>query len=148
MRPNYGPMDPMMYYPMPPQGMRPMAPGMMQPYMVPSPMIPMQQAPPQVQDSLPTEKEPLGEILYPIIEQMDSANAAKSTGMLLEMEVEQIQKCIRVREELAKWVSEAIKVMKAMIICCIDTRCRHAELNLTKFSNSMITLHFVTSCAI
>lgn len=60
---------------------------------------------------LPTDKEQLGEYLYPLVEAKDAQNAAKITGMLLEMEVDQIHNIIRNQVQLDKWISEALKIL-------------------------------------
>ena len=113
--------------PYPPIGMQPypypyampgMHPQMMMPptgpipgYM-PYPSVPTQEAVavPQ-QQPLSNDKEQLGEYLYALVEKKDSKNAAKITGMLLEMEVEQIHEIIRSPNQLDKWISEALKVL-------------------------------------
>ena len=61
--------------------------------------------------SLPNEKDQLGEILYALVEKKNSANASKITGMLLEMEVDQIQSIIKDQSQLDKWIDEALKVI-------------------------------------
>ena len=105
-----------------------MTPQMMQ--QGPMPMPPMQQMPPMhamppymqqpmpaqllvrpVEQPLPTDKEQLGEHLYPMVEAKDPRNAAKITGMLLEMEIEQIHNIIKNPDQLNKWISEAMKVL-------------------------------------
>jgi len=111
MRPSYP-----MYYPMGPQympnmgGMRPpMAPG----YAPMGSMPPMTgMRPPQAQPrpNLVTDKEQLGEMLYPLVCAINEPNASKITGMLLELEVEQIHKFLMDSTELRKWVDEAYKV--------------------------------------
>ncbi len=103
-------MPPMMY---PPQAMPgvPVPPPYIQPYQV-QPMAPMP-APVEQAQPLPNDKEQLGEQLYPLVEQKDSKNAAKITGMLLEMEVDQIHNIIRNPAQLDKWISEALKVLNS-----------------------------------
>ena len=59
-----------------------------------------------------TDKEELGNILYSKIEQMDSENAAKITGMLLEMELDHIRQSIKFPDYLGKWVAEARQVLE------------------------------------
>jgi len=84
------------------------------PMPVPSPQyaMPMPQAQPAapVRD-LPNDKETLGEYLYPLVEQRQPQNAAKITGMLLEMEIEQIHNIIRDQSQLDKWINEALRVL-------------------------------------
>ncbi len=74
------------------------------------PVAAVQTVPAATPTQLPTNKEQLGELLYPQVNAMDEQNASKITGMLLEMEVEQIQKCILDSAELHRWVEEAVKV--------------------------------------
>ena len=108
MRPSY-PMYygmPQQYYPMRPMMMPPMA----QPpqYSVP----PVQAPPPQVAPpALPNDKEQLGEILYPLVNAINETHASKITGMLLELDIEQIHKLVTDTAELRKWVDEAFKVL-------------------------------------
>lgn len=106
MRPSY-PIDPFAPYSMPY-----MAPPMMQPmHPPPRPQPAYMQPPPQLPPSdLPTDKDALGEQLYAKIEAVNPGNAAKITGMLLEMEVAQIQAMLRDQTQLDKWITEALKV--------------------------------------
>ena len=108
------------YPQMPPMG--PMGPGMpsmgpgMPPFAgpMPGPMpvpVPSQEPIPTEAGPLPTDKELLGERLYPMVEKEDAKNAAKVTGMLLEMEVEQIHNMIRDPGQLHRWIAEARKVL-------------------------------------
>ncbi len=46
-----------------------------------------------------------------MVESKDKQNAAKITGMLLEMEIEQIHNIIKDPAQLDKWISEALKVL-------------------------------------
>ena len=106
-------MPPMMIPMMPPmpQGMMPQMPPQIQPaqYQIPSTMPAPAEAPVR---ELPNDKDQLGEYLYPLVEMKNPGNAAKITGMLLEMEIDQIQNLIRNPAQLDKWISEAMKVMK------------------------------------
>ena len=82
---------------------------------VPAPAMPPQQiVPPTMmpypQTGLPNDKDQLGEILYTLVEKKNSANASKITGMLLEMEIDQIQSIIKDSSQLDKWIDEAMKV--------------------------------------
>jgi len=108
MYPPYG-MPPMMYPGMPgmphPMGSAPMPSA---PYIYPNNM-PAQRV--EQPAPLPNDKEALGEQLYALVEQKDKENAAKITGMLLEMEVDQIHNIIRNPQQLDKWISEALKVL-------------------------------------
>ena len=88
---------------MPVQGPMVPPPG----YPMPAP-LPPQPAP--IRD-LPNDKEALGEYLYPLVEQRQPVNAAKITGMLLEMELEQIHNIIRDQAQLDKWIGEALRVL-------------------------------------
>ena len=72
---------------------------------------PMPMPVPAPEMSLPNDKEQLGEHLYPLVEARNPDNAAKITGMLLEMEIDQIQAMIRNQTQLDKWISEAMKVL-------------------------------------
>lgn len=97
-----GPMGPMM---------GPMGPmGQMPPYMPPHPMPASERPMTAPQLDLPNDKEQLGERLYPMVEMKNPTNASKITGMLLEMEVEQIQNIIRDPSQLDRWIAEAMKV--------------------------------------
>jgi len=102
---------PMPGYPgVPPMPMGPM-PGMPYPPNVPGPMPQPHPEPMPAQQPLPTDKEQLGERLYPMVERIDANNAAKITGMLLEMEIDQIHNIIRDPTQLDKWIQEAKKVL-------------------------------------
>ncbi|MDR3736452.1 MAG: hypothetical protein P4L10_13065 [Acidobacteriaceae bacterium] len=110
MHPGMGPMPGMPQQMLPP-GAAPMVPGgpmppYMQPYAAPAPQAPVRPA-----QQLPTDKEQLGEYLYPLVEAKDAKNAAKITGMLLEMEVDQIHNIISDQGQLDKWITEALKVL-------------------------------------
>lgn len=59
-----------------------------------------------------SDKEELGNILYSRIEIIDSENAAKITGMLLEMELDHIRQAIKFPNYLEKWVAEAKQVLE------------------------------------
>ena len=87
---------------MPHMGMPPMQ-GMM-----PAPMQGPQERPPMLE--LPADKDLLGEYLFPLVEKENPQNASKITGMLLEMEVDQIHSIIRDPGQLNKWMAEALKV--------------------------------------
>jgi polyadenylate-binding protein len=100
MMPQMGPMGPMM---------GPM--GQMPPYMPPHGMMPQESPAIAPILDLPNDKELLGERLYPLVERKNPTNASKITGMLLEMEIEQIQNIIRDPSQLDKWISEAMKVI-------------------------------------
>lgn len=55
----------------------------------------------------------LGETLYPMIEAMEPSNAAKITGMLLEMDQSEVLHLIESPDSLSAKVAEAISVLKA-----------------------------------
>ena len=55
----------------------------------------------------------LGEALYPLIESKDAANAAKITGMLLEMDQSEVLHLIESPDALTSKVQEALAVLKA-----------------------------------
>ena len=96
---------------MPPMGQMPMGQPMPL-YQTPvPPSVPMEAVRPE--QGLPQDKEQLGEYLYPLVESKDQKNAAKITGMLLEMEIEQIHGIIRNPTQLDKWISEALKVLNS-----------------------------------
>ena len=57
------------------------------------------------------DKQDLGELLYTKIEKIDNVNAAKITGMLLEMDLSHIQNLVRDQNQLIKWVEEAKQVL-------------------------------------
>lgn len=94
-------MYPMPMYPMGPQSQPPFAPGPAQVQEIPPAALPI---------NLPNDKEALGEKLYPLVEAKNPQMASKITGMLLEMEIEQIQNIIRDSNQLSKWIEEAVKV--------------------------------------
>ncbi|MDR3736094.1 MAG: hypothetical protein P4L10_11225 [Acidobacteriaceae bacterium] len=114
-RPGYGGRGRGRMYP--PAGMPPMVMPMMPPpqmagqYQAPPPMAMPVPAPEAPVRELPNDKEQLGEYLYPLVEMKNPANAAKITGMLLEMEVDQLQNIIRNPAQLDKWIAEAMKVL-------------------------------------
>lgn len=88
------------------QGMPPMG-------VPPYPMQPPMQAPipePAINE-LPSDKEQLGEFLYPLVESKAPMYAAKITGMLLEMDVKQIHNILMDQNQLDKWISEAMRVL-------------------------------------
>jgi hypothetical protein len=102
---------------MPPIGqMPPMAPygqyNVPPPQGIPPQPMPITQPPmmPYAQPAMPNDKDQLGEMLYALVEKKNSANASKITGMLLEMEVDQIQTIIKDPNQLDKWIEEATKV--------------------------------------
>lgn len=107
-------------YPGMPQQMAPMpfmGPNMPNPAFVPPNAIPHAERPMQAPVvDLPKEKEALGERLYPLVEMRNPVNASKITGMLLEMEVEQIHNILRDPTQLDKWISEAMKVINLYFI--------------------------------
>lgn len=143
-----------MMYPMPfPQqmmgqmpgmpGMPPMAPmGPMAPM---PPMGPMPQAgiPPQPQQQmprLPTDKEALGEILFPMVENANPEFASKITGMLLEMEVDVIHSIILYPSHLNKWMAEALKVLSsATLLGSPESQLRGAKCDLIALPRAFIT---------
>jgi polyadenylate-binding protein len=55
----------------------------------------------------------LGEALYPLVESKDAANAAKITGMLLEMDQSEVLHLIESPDALTSKVQEAVAVLKA-----------------------------------
>ena len=55
----------------------------------------------------------LGEALYPLVERIESASAAKVTGMLLEMDQAEVLHLIESPEALNAKVMEALGVLKA-----------------------------------
>jgi len=55
----------------------------------------------------------LGEALYPLVEAKDAANAAKITGMLLEMDQSEVLHLVESPDALASKVQEAVAVLKA-----------------------------------
>lgn len=95
------PMDPGMGYPLPP------APTPDKAAVIPAPQ------PVAENQALPTDKDQLGEQLYALVEKKNPENAAKITGMLLEMEVDQIHSILTIPAQLDKWVAEAIKVLNS-----------------------------------
>ena len=55
----------------------------------------------------------LGEALYPLVDAIDSANAAKVTGMLLEMDQAEVLHLIESADALKAKVQEALAVLAA-----------------------------------
>ena len=55
----------------------------------------------------------LGEALYPLVDAVDSANAAKVTGMLLEMDQAEVLHLIESADALKAKVQEALAVLAA-----------------------------------
>ena len=120
---KYRPPQEGMYYPPPvPQNMGPYpmmgppGPMMQMPMYMPQypQMVPPQEkatAQPQPQMNLPNDKELLGELLYNLVEKKNPEMASKITGMLLEMDVDQIHNIIKDTNQLNKWIDEAIKVI-------------------------------------
>lgn len=115
---RYGRHRPMGFM-MPPEGMYPMGPmmppggypSMMPPPVMPQAMIAPVAAPMMPVPQLPNDREALGEMLYRMVEKEHPDKAAKITGMLLEMEVEQIHSILRDPAQLKTWVDEALKVL-------------------------------------
>lgn len=64
-------------------------------------------------ESLPSNKEALGERLYLEVEKFEPKDAGKITGMLLEMQIEQIHNMLRNDLQLKRWVDEAKEVLNA-----------------------------------
>lgn len=79
------------------------------------PMPAMMQTPTRVPEpeSLPNNKEALGERLYLEVEKFEPKDAGKITGMLLEMQIEQIHNMLRNDLQLKRWVDEAKEVLTA-----------------------------------
>lgn len=59
-----------------------------------------------------TEREELGNQLYPLIQKIDAKNAPKLTGMLLELTTKELRIMIRSPNNLLNAVSEAQKLLK------------------------------------
>jgi len=62
---------------------------------------------------LPTDKQSLGEILYPMIKRIDPENAPKITGMLLEMEVEVLHNILKNPSQIEGWVLKGKEVLNS-----------------------------------
>jgi len=62
--------------------------------------------------SLPEQKQMLGEALFPRIHDIDSVNAGKITGMLLELEVAELLRLVESHDELLLKVREARQVLE------------------------------------
>jgi polyadenylate-binding protein len=54
----------------------------------------------------------LGESLYPLVDQLERENAAKVTGMLLEMDQTEVLHLLESPEALKAKVSEAMEVLR------------------------------------
>ena len=83
-------------------GMRPGAP----PGMLPNPAAALASAPPEQQKIM------LGEQLYPLVHVLNGEKAAKITGMLLEMDNNEVLYLIENPEALQAKVEEAMNVLK------------------------------------
>ena len=86
------------------------------------PMPPMPEAPAnpmavlasQLTNASPDQQRMiLGEALYPLVEGKDATNAAKITGMLLEMDQSEVLHLIESPDALSSKVQEAVAVLKA-----------------------------------
>lgn len=86
------------------------------------PMPPMPEAPAnpmailasQLSNAAPDQQRMiLGEALYPLVESKDATNAAKITGMLLEMDQSEVLHLIESPDALTSKVQEALAVLKA-----------------------------------
>lgn len=97
---------PFMFPAVPPQGV-PRYPQIPVPPIVPHPQ-------PMSNDVLPTDKDQLGERLYPLVERLEPEHAGKITGMFLEMQVDQLHSMIMDEEQLKQWVAEARKELSAV----------------------------------
>jgi len=101
-----------------PRGMMPGYPrmpmphmGMMAPISFPAQISVASSSQPEM--SLPTDKEALGEILYPMINRIDPENAPKITGMLLEMEVEVLHNILKNPSQIEGWVMKGKEVLNS-----------------------------------
>jgi hypothetical protein len=95
--------------------------------------------------NLPNDKEHLGEILYTLVEKKNPKNAAKITGMLLEMEIDQIQNICRESAQLDKWVSEALKVFLKLYNIMLDIGAQYYVLiHIYDYHSHLILEIFVT----
>lgn len=56
----------------------------------------------------------LGEQLFPLVERIERGNAAKVTGMLLEMDQTEVLHLIESPDALKKKVSEAMDVLRSV----------------------------------
>lgn len=93
-----------------------------QPNVMPMPPMPTEAAPAnpmailasQLSAAAPDQQRMiLGEALYPLVEAKEAANAAKITGMLLEMDQSEVLHLIESPDALAAKVAEALAVLKA-----------------------------------
>jgi len=93
-----------------------------QPNAMPMPPMPTEAAPAnpmailasQLSAAAPDQQRMiLGEALYPLVEAKEAANAAKITGMLLEMDQSEVLHLIESPDALAAKVAEALAVLKA-----------------------------------
>jgi len=67
--------------------------------------------PEPVINQLPSDKDQLGEYLYPLVEAKAPLHAAKITGMLLEMDVKQIHNILMDSNQLDKWINEGMRIL-------------------------------------
>ena len=56
----------------------------------------------------------LGEVLYPLVEQVEAESAAKVTGMLLEMDQTEVLHLLESPEALKAKVAEAMDVLRSV----------------------------------
>ncbi|KAG2409213.1 Polyadenylate-binding protein [Vigna angularis] len=120
MRPGAAPV-PNFFVPMVQQGQQGQRPGgrrAVQQSQQPVPMMPQQQIPIGALASALANASPeqqrtmLGENLYPLVEQLEPDNAAKVTGMLLEMDQTEVLHLLESPEALKAKVAEAMDVLR------------------------------------
>mmetsp|Transcript_42963 Transcript_42963/g.70881 ORF Transcript_42963/g.70881 Transcript_42963/m.70881 type:complete len:138 (+) Transcript_42963:3-416(+) len=104
MMPPMGPgaMNPMM-------GMRP---NMQMPPMMRPPVNPQVVAPPMNQMSGPMQKQMLGEKLYPMVAKYQPELAGKITGMMLEMDNNELMRLLDSEQQVRSKVDEALRVIQ------------------------------------
>lgn len=73
----------------------------------------------------------LGENLYPLVEQLEPDNAAKVTGMLLEMDQTEVLHLLESPEALKAKVAEAMEVLRSVAQQTGNAADQLASLSLT-----------------
>jgi len=106
-----GPMPPMPGAMNPMMGMRP---NMQMPAMMRPPQMNPQQvmAPPMNQVSAPMQKQMLGEKLYPMVAKYQPELAGKITGMMLEMDNNELIRLLDSEQQVRNKVEEAMRVIQ------------------------------------
>jgi len=101
--------------PMGPGAMNPMMgmrPNMQMPPMMRPPVNPQQVVAPPIQMSGPMQKQMLGEKLYPMVAKYQPELAGKITGMMLEMDNNELMRLLDSEQQVRNKVDEALRVIQ------------------------------------